>query len=77
MLNGKTCLRELKNDHVLQTIPVIIYTTSSHHKEKEETLRLGAVHFMTKPSTFDRMKAGIEEALQLVGTAEESREVSR
>lgn len=75
-MNGKICLRELKKDSALKNIPVIIYTTSSHHKDKEETLKHGAAHFITKPPTFERMKAEIKEALQVVSTAGKSKEVS-
>ncbi|WP_091868777.1 response regulator [Pricia antarctica] len=71
-MDGKTCLRELKKDRELKNIPVIISTTSSHHKDMEETLELGAVHFMTKSSTFDQIKTGIEKALQMVGSFEKS-----
>ncbi len=71
-MNGKICLQELKKDSALQNIPIIIYTTSSHHKDKEETLKNGAALFMTKPPTFDRMKAGIEEALLMAYTGEQS-----
>lgn len=65
-MNGKTCLRKIKSDSVLKTIPVVIYTTSSHIKERDEMLRLGADHFLTKASSFDRLKASIEEVLQIV-----------
>ncbi len=71
-MDGKTCLRELKKDRELKNIPVIISTTSSHHKDRQETLRLGAVHFMTKSSTFDQIKEGIEKALQMVRSVEKS-----
>ncbi len=71
-MDGKTCLVELKKDSELKNIPVIISTTSSHHKDRQETLQLGAVHFMTKSSTFDQIKMGIENALQLVRSAEKS-----
>ncbi len=72
-MDGKTCLRELKKDNDLKNIPVIISTTSSHHRDVQETLQLGAVHFMTKPSTFDRMKTGIEKALRMVRPVEKSK----
>lgn len=70
-MNGKVCLQQIKKDSALQNIPVIIYTTSSHRQDKEETLQHGAAHFMTKPPTFDRMKTEIMEALQMVYTGEE------
>jgi CheY-like chemotaxis protein len=52
-LNGKQCLAELKKLAHLRHIPVIIYSTSSEKKDIEETARLGAAHFLTKPNKFD------------------------
>jgi CheY-like chemotaxis protein len=49
LMNGKECLAELKHDPVLKDIPVIIYTTSAHSRDIEETLMAGAVCFVTKP----------------------------
>ncbi len=70
-MDGKSCLRELKKDPHLKNIPVIILSTSSHHKDEQESFALGATYFMTKPSTFDRMKAGIQEALRLIVSGNE------
>jgi CheY-like chemotaxis protein len=50
-LNGIQCLMELKKDPSLQDIPVIIYTTSKLKEDREKTQQLGAIHFITKPST--------------------------
>lgn len=51
-LNGKQCLAELKKESHLANIPVIIYSTSCEKRDIEETARLGAAHFLTKPSKF-------------------------
>lgn len=75
-MNGTDFLQELKRDHALNHIPVIIYTTSSHHKEKEETLRLGAAYFLTKAATFNLMRTGIEKILKLVFSIEKSAELN-
>ena len=48
--NGKQCLLQIKADERLKNIPVIIYTTSRELSESEEMGRLGAVHFISKPS---------------------------
>ena len=48
-MNGKECLKELKKNERLQNIPVIIYTTSSSKADIEDTLKLGAAGFITKP----------------------------
>jgi CheY-like chemotaxis protein len=54
-LNGKQCLSELKKIAHLRDIPVIIYSTSSEKRDIEETSRLGAAHFLTKPNKFDEL----------------------
>lgn len=54
-LSGKDCLKELKKDIYLSDIPVIIYTTSKLKDDKEETYKLGAVHFITKPSKLSEL----------------------
>lgn len=54
-MNGTQCLRELKNDPATEEIPVVIYTTSKSHDERVETLTLGAIQFITKPSSFRQL----------------------
>src|SRR6476620_6325534 len=41
-INGKECLIEIKRNARFIDIPVIIYSTTSQKKEKEELYRLGA-----------------------------------
>ena len=54
-LNGKQCLAELKKESGLKHIPVIIYSTSSEKRDIEETSRLGAAYFLTKPNKFEEL----------------------
>ncbi|GAB3515580.1 response regulator [Emticicia fontis] len=58
-INGIQLLTEIKKISRLKHIPVIIYSTSSHPKDKEATQNLGAAAFITKPS-------GIKELSQLL-----------
>ncbi len=55
-LDGKECLKILKADDRWRTIPVIMYTTSSHSKDIEETMMSGALGFITKPTGIDELK---------------------
>ncbi|MEP6514527.1 MAG: response regulator [Parafilimonas sp.] len=55
-MNGKECLKELKKNSQLKHIPVIIYSTAKRDDEFEETRKLGAAHFVTKPSKFSEVK---------------------
>lgn len=67
-IDGKTCLAELKKDARLKEIPVIIYTTSAHHRDREETLKLGAAYFLTKASSFSKIQEGIAKAIKTVSS---------
>jgi len=51
-MSGLECLAEIKKINILQHIPVIIYSTSSAQKDVEETKKLGADYFITKPPNF-------------------------
>ena len=64
VMNGKQCLQEIKKIPRLESVPVIIYTTSSYVKDMEETKELGATHFLTKPSRIDRLTRLLEELIE-------------
>ncbi len=49
-MGGRDCLVELKQNKHTQSIPVIIYTTSSEQEDIIETKEMGALDFITKPS---------------------------
>jgi CheY-like chemotaxis protein len=55
-MSGWQCLARLKNDIYFKDIPVIIYSTSSHQRDKEIAIELGAMGFLTKPSDFKLLK---------------------
>ncbi len=55
-MDGKQCLFELKQNPKLQHIPVMMYTTSSHSADIEQSMQLGAVCFITKPADFKELK---------------------
>ena len=52
-ISGKKCLEEIKKDARLCPIPVIVYTTSREVNESIELKRMGAAHFMSKPTSTD------------------------
>ncbi|MBA4853826.1 response regulator [Emticicia sp. BO119] len=58
-INGVQLLTEIKKISRLKHIPIVIYSTSSHPKDKEATHKLGAAAFITKPS-------GIKELSQIL-----------
>lgn len=55
VMNGQQFLTEIKKDPVLQNIPVIIFSTSSHETTIQLMKELGAKNFITKPDTFDKL----------------------
>lgn len=62
-INGKECLKHIKNIRQLQDVPVIIYSTTRSLQEKDEALQLGASFFLTKPDTFDELVSSLKEIL--------------
>jgi CheY-like chemotaxis protein len=51
-LSGNQCLALIKKSERLQSIPVIIFTTSKLDRDVDEARELGALLFLTKPSRF-------------------------
>jgi CheY-like chemotaxis protein len=66
-LNGKQCLAEIKKNSRLRNIPVIIYSTSGRPEDMEETKKLGAMQFITKPTLFDEIIDAIVSVLNPKG----------
>jgi CheY-like chemotaxis protein len=54
-LNGKECLIEIKKLPKYSKVPLIIYTTSSNQKDKQEIMQLGAHYFLTKPTRISEL----------------------
>lgn len=65
-VNGVQCLREIKKHNALHAIPVVIYSTSKLKEDKETTKNLGAIYFITKPSSLRELCDEIEIAINLV-----------
>lgn len=54
-LDGKECLVAIKKIDHLRKVPVIIYSTSNHPADKEQTLQLGANGFIHKHTEFSSL----------------------
>jgi CheY-like chemotaxis protein len=52
-MTGQEFLEIIKSSDKFCEIRVVIYTTSSREKDKEDTLRMGAESFITKPYNFN------------------------
>lgn len=55
-MNGWDCLTKLKDTQEYKHIPVMMYSTSSHQRDADMSLDLGALCFFTKPSDFTELK---------------------
>lgn len=55
MMDGKQCLKALKSTPNLQSIPVIMYSTSTDTREIKECYKLGAEDFLIKPHSYDKL----------------------
>lgn len=53
--DGREALREIKANEFFRSIPTIVFTTSSSHRDKQMVYDLGANCFITKPDTFNRL----------------------
>ncbi len=51
-MSGWQCLTQLKKTQEHRDIPVIMYSTSSHDRDREIASDLGAISFITKPSEY-------------------------
>ena len=51
-MDGWECLRQLKSNSAFEGIPVIVYSTSSHQRDKDRAIQLGATGLISKPSSY-------------------------
>lgn len=56
-MDGRSCLKALRKIPKLRDIPIIIFTTSSYAKDIEDTLKLGASHYLIKPTSLNSLVA--------------------
>lgn len=61
--NGLECLKEIRNSKKFKEVFVVIYSTSDHKRDMEETFLNGANVYITKPNNFDKLKQVLEKAV--------------
>jgi CheY-like chemotaxis protein len=61
--NGIECLKEIKSNERLKDILIAIYSTSDNEDDIEETFVHGANVYITKPNSFNLLKAVLEKAV--------------
>jgi len=58
--DGFSCLRELRTNPTLRTLPVVVLTTSSAETDVFRSYDLGVNSYITKPVTFARLSAAMQ-----------------
>lgn len=64
VMDGRECLIELKRDRRLRNIPVVIYSTTSSQSEIKGYLQLGAMSFIQKPDSYQKLCACLATFVQ-------------
>jgi CheY-like chemotaxis protein len=62
-MDGRECLKELKNDVLLQKIKVVMYSTFFSEQSIAEFLDLGASTYLKKPTDLNNLLGQIKDAL--------------
>lgn len=62
-VSGKELLLKIKQNQQLSSIPVIVYSTSSHENEIKELKTLGASLYMVKPYRFKELMRLLNDLL--------------
>ena len=63
-LDGRECLKRLKNDISLKHIPVIMYSTSFSKETIKEFQTLGASNYLHKPTDLNNLPKQIREVIK-------------
>lgn len=63
VVTGRECLVQIRKLRTFDKTPVVIYTTSSVQKDKDDVLRLGATSFLTKPNKVSALTQVLKDVL--------------
>ena len=63
--NGMECLKEIRSNHKLKDLSVVIYSTSASEEDIEATFVRGANVYIKKPNDFDELKRVLGQVLSL------------
>ncbi len=58
--DGREVLEQLKQDHHLQKIPVVVFTTSQNPKDIDFCYRHGANGYLIKPMGFEQLETTVQ-----------------
>ena len=60
-MNGKEFLTQIKKKVILRSIPVIMYSTTSHKEVILAFKKLGAYDFIKKPDSFEKLRETLKQ----------------
>ncbi|MGO9379632.1 MAG: response regulator [Dissulfurispiraceae bacterium] len=63
-MSGIEVLHEIRADHRLREIPVVVVTSSSLEKDKAEAIAAGASGYIQKPLALDQFSKELESTLR-------------
>lgn len=63
LMNGRQCLRKIREMGRFTETPVIIYSTSKRQDTEDELKSMGAVHYLTKPSRLTELRSYVRNIL--------------
>jgi DNA-binding response OmpR family regulator len=66
IVDGGTCLKEIREINSLSDVPVIIYSTSKRQSDEDRLSGMGADYFLTKPSSLEELCSEITFILSSV-----------
>ncbi len=64
VLDGREALREIRSEGTLDTVPVVILTTSNSPSDIRFTFELGASLYITKPSSYKYLIRTVETLMK-------------
>lgn len=65
-MNGFQFLEHVSCSHELSQIPVVVFSTSSNPADVQQTKKLGAIDFFTKPTSFLKLKQLLIPRLEFI-----------
>lgn len=63
LMNGKQFLKARKDNEFIESIPVVILSTSSDESTMREAIELGALYFVTKPDKYSAWEGALRNVL--------------
>jgi CheY-like chemotaxis protein len=66
-MTGRECLKEIRRMERLDNTPVIVYSTSSVSRDVQETRKMGANDYISKPTSISELTALLASCLLRMG----------